>query len=202
MIALLKGILEEKSSNHLIVSCNGVGYFVNISMKTYDLLPNLNEICNIKTILIPREDSLNLYGFINTDEKDIFLLLTSISGIGPKSALAILSAVSPAELQNLIINSNLIQLQKFPGIGKKTAERIILELKDKIIKVNVSDNSGNVIISPNGIIVDEATSALISLGYNKAIAEKAVKASIKELQGKDLTVDKLIRKALSNAMNV
>lgn len=201
MIALLKGILEEKSSNHLIISCNGVGYFVNISMKTYDLLPNINEMCIIKTILIPREDSLNLYGFINSDERDIFLLLTSISGIGPKSALAILSAVSPSELQNLIISSNLIQLQKFPGIGKKTAERIILELKDKIIKVNVSDNSG-IVISPNGVIVDEATSALISLGYNKAIAEKAVKASLKELQTKDLTVDKLIRKALSNAMNV
>ncbi len=201
MIALLKGILEEKSTNHLIINCGGVGYFVNISMKTYDLLPKISEICTVKSVLIPREDSLNLYGFINSDEKDIFLLLTSISGIGPKSALAILSAVSPSELQNLIINGNLIQLQKFPGIGKKTAERIILELKDKIIKVNVTDTTG-VFISPNGVIVDEATSALISLGYNKAIAEKAVKSSLRELSGNDLTVDKLIRKALTNAMNV
>jgi len=132
MISRLRGILVEKTATEAVVDCNGVGYSAFISLATYDRLPATGEEVELKTLLIPRDDALILYGFHNDIERDAFKMLISISGVGAKTAIAVLSSLSVEELQGYIVSGNSIALQKLQGIGKKTAERIILELKDKI----------------------------------------------------------------------
>ena len=203
MYAFVQGKLYSKNSGEVVVNCSGVGYLINTSLQTFEKLPNVNEEVFLNTYLIVREDSHQLYGFLNTQELELFKLLISISGVGPKVALGILSSVTPSILRDSIIRNDLLKLQKLPGIGKKTAERLVLELKDKIQKVDIQSNDdGNV---KSGIadltLFDEATSALIALGYNKTLAEKAVKQSENDFKLQtSKTVEVLIRLALKNAM--
>ena len=203
MYAFVQGKLYSKNSGEVVVNCSGVGYLINTSLQTFEKLPNVNEEVFLNTYLIVREDSHQLYGFLNTQELELFKLLISISGVGPKVALGILSSVTPSILLDSIIRNDLLKLQKLPGIGKKTAERLVLELKDKIQKVDIQSNDDSSSKSAIGdlTLFDEATSALIALGYNKTLAEKAVKQSENDFKLQtSKTVEVLIRLALKNAM--
>lgn len=198
MIAQLRGILAQKTTTEAIIDCNGVGYSAMISVNTSGSLPEVGEEVKLITILVHREDSMQLFGFIDESERDAFKMITSISGIGPKIAMGILSSVSVSELQEYIIAGNLPALKKLPGIGKKTAERLILELKDKIGKL------GDAIPAEGGVsqnlVKQEALAALVTLGYSAAIAERAIKKVISEDPSAAKNAEELIRKSLSFAM--
>ncbi len=200
MIASLNGKLLSKSTSFAVVECCGVGYYVNISISTYDKLPDINENIFLHIVFQIREDDINLFGFINETDKQAFLLLNSVSGIGGKTALTILSSITVNELVKFISNQNLAALQKFPGIGKKTAERLCFELKDKILSLNIDNSEIGVLTKKNHSIQNEAIAALMSLGYNKNVAEKAVKSALKTLND-DVKVESLIKIALKYTMN-
>ncbi len=196
MISRLTGKLIAKTATEAVIDCNGIGFSAFITLATYDRLPEIGEEVSLITHLIPRDDSLNLYGFYDVVERDAFLQLISISGVGAKTAIAVLSALSVAELQQFIISGNSPALQKLQGIGKKTAERIILELKDKIAKLQVGEEA----LLPGTIsdtVRQEAVMALVSLGYTNTAAEKAVKKVLADVSG-DITVESLIRLVLKN----
>lgn len=194
MIAQLRGILLLKSSTEIVVDCNGVGYSAFVSINTSDNLPGQGEEVQIYTLLIPKEDALQLYAFSTIAEREAFKQLISISGIGPKTSLGILSSVSVESLQEYILSGNLVALAKLPGIGKKTAERIVLELRDKILKLG--EFVPQTTDTKQRLIKQEAVSALITLGYSQSIAEKAVRKVLSEDETKDISAEKLIKKAL------
>ncbi|MFC2130019.1 Holliday junction branch migration protein RuvA [Bacteroidota bacterium] len=198
MIAQIKGSLVNKSSTESVIDCNGVGYLVLTSVNTSEQMPETDQEVKLFTLLIPREDSLNLYGFWTKAEREAFKMLISISGIGPKIALGILSSLTVNELQLNILQGNLPALQKLPGIGKKTAERLHLELKDKIIKLGEFDSS-EIGIEQN-MIKQEALSALATLGYTRVVAEKAIRKALDEAGIKDISAEQLIKLSLKNAM--
>lgn len=198
MISQLRGVLIEKSSTDAVIECAGVGYQVFISVVTYEQLPAEGKDVTLFTLLIPREDSLNLYGFASVAERKAFVLLTSISGIGPKIALGILSALSLAELRDNIISGNVLALQKLPGVGKKTAERILVELRDQIGKLAIVGASLPTSEPKNSLVKQEALAALIALGYSKVVAEKVIKQALNEAP--DATAEQLIRKGLKYAV--
>lgn len=197
MIAHLRGTLIHKASTELIIECAGVGYLVNVSITSSGDMPEIGQETSIHTLLIPREDSLNLFGFSTIAERELFKLLTSVTGIGPKTALGILSSINVEELRIAVLESNLKVLQKLPGIGKKTAERVVVELKDKVIKIHGVET----IIANDAsyLVKQEALSALLTLGYNKAEAEKAIKKASNELQF-NCTAEELIRLSLKMIM--
>ncbi len=198
MIAVLRGILISKSPTDAIIDCNGVGYELSISINTSEKLPEINQEAKLFTLLVPRENALNLYGFFDADEKEAFNLLTSVSGVGPKIALGILSSVTTAALQEYIITGNLLSLQRMPGIGKKTAERLIVELRDKVSKLGRFSQVDSTMTQFS--VRDEAVKAMIALGYNAAMADKAVKQAITENINEKLPIDLLIRKSLKYAL--
>ncbi|MBX3043236.1 MAG: Holliday junction branch migration protein RuvA [Candidatus Kapabacteria bacterium] len=199
MIASLNGKLISRSTTAAVVECGGVGYFVNVSIATSDKLPEIGQNVFLLTVFQMREDAVNLYGFSSESEREAFNMLTSVSGIGAKTSLGILSSVSPESLSNFIINQNLPALQKMPGIGKKTAERLCFELRDKAINLLGSDSSISP-VTPNQAIVNESVAALIALGYNKNTAEKAVKSAQSSISG-ELKIENLIKVALKYTMN-
>jgi len=198
MIAQLKGKIVSKSATETVIDCNGVGYQVITSLNTSQQLPDVGNEIMIFTLLIPREDSITLYGFWNKAEREAFKVLISISGIGPKSALGILSSVSVNELQHIILQGNLHALQKLPGVGKKTAERLLLELKDKIDKLGEYDASAAGY--EQNLIKQEALSALTTLGYSRIVADKAIRKAFDEIGSKELTAELLIKLSLKYAM--
>lgn len=197
MIAWLKGILLEKSASQIILNVKGVGYEVAISATTFFGLPDegMEYACFIQTIV--REDTFSLFGFGEKQEKAAFRMLIKISGIGPRVALGILSSTTVTDFVRIINSKESKLLVKFPGIGKKTAERLIIELSDKITDLLDNNSSDNHDIRINSSLVrDEACQALISLGYLPKHAEKA----IDKLNDGNKTIDELIRlglKALS-----
>jgi len=197
MITHLNGQLVYKEPTNVVVECNGIGYSLHISTITYEQLPIKDSKVFIFTVLIPREDAWNLYGFANKEERDFFKLLTSVSGIGSKIALGILSACPISDLHNIIATNDLVSLVKLPGIGKKTAERLTLELKEKVLKLSPNLTSSS---SPSNMIEQEAVSALMTLGYNKKAAESNVKKAAK-LLGEEPSSEELIRNALKFAMS-
>lgn len=196
MISRIRGKLLEKTATEAVIDCNGVGYSAFISLATFDTLPSVGDEVEIKTLLIPRDDALILYGFHNDEERDAFKLLISISGVGAKTAIAVLSSLTVAELQEYIVTGNSIALQKLQGIGKKTAERIILELKDKISKLSVA-NIGDLDSQANQIR-QESVLALVALGYSNISAEKAVKKVLAG-ESESLSVESVIRLVLKNS---
>ncbi|GAB1370116.1 Holliday junction branch migration protein RuvA [Candidatus Kapaibacterium sp.] len=198
MIASLNGKLILKDSTTATVECGGVGYLVNITVTTSESLPKIGEQIFFHIVYQLREDSVNLFGFISESEKSAFLLLNSVSGIGGKTALGILSSVSVNDLVRFITHQNLAALQKLPGIGKKTAERLCFELKEKIIMLSDSGSISG-IDSVNNTSVGEAISALVSLGYSRNVAEKSVKAAQSQL-GDTFNVESLIKNALKFTM--
>ncbi len=198
MISHLKGILYRKSPTEIVVDVNGVGYAVSIPLSTYEKLGETGFAVTILTYTYVREDILQLYGFVTEAEREIFRLLISVSGIGPKIAQGILSGVQPNELQNLIAQANVSALTAIPGVGRKTAERLIVELRDKIAKLDSGSLSSGTTDAAHGIRA-EALMALISLGYNRATAEKAIRTALQDLNGKEASIQELLKQALKSA---
>jgi Holliday junction DNA helicase RuvA len=195
MIAHLEGKIRHKSPDFIVIDVHGVGYRVHVSLSTYYDLPDPGQdVClNIHTHV--RDDALQLYGFRTLAEKEMFLMLTSISGIGPRLALNILSGITPEELRQVIYHENRGRLQSIPGVGKKTAERMILELRDKLkIKRDSPSKLETVSCEPN--VRDDAFSALLNLGYRPAEAEKALQ-QVEAVEGERLPLPDLLKKALN-----
>jgi Holliday junction DNA helicase RuvA len=196
MIAFLTGRLAFKAPTHLTLDVQGVGYEVHIPLSTYYALPNLDEVTalNIHTHL--REDAIQLFGFLSHSEKELFLLLTTVSGIGPKLALSVLSSLPVTELVRAIQAEDVDKLETVPGIGKKSAGRIALELKDKVSKIqpaaaqaSVSEASG--IEGP----LEDALSALVNLGYRPQDAKDALRRVTKDMTS-PIVLKNLIREGL------
>ena len=190
MITQIKGRLVEKSPTELVVDCNGVGYSINISLNTFS---QLNDEENIKlfTHLIVKEDSHTLFGFSTKSERELFKLLISVSGVGASTARTMLSSLNPVEIISSINNEDVNSVQSIKGIGSKTAQRIILELKDKVLSLE-SDDSQIQMISKDA---DEAITALEVLGYSRKQTSKIVNQIKTENHG--ISVESLIKKALN-----
>ena len=196
MIAFLTGRLAFKAPTHLTLDVQGVGYEVHIPLSTYYALPNLDEITalNIHTHL--REDAIQLFGFLSQGEKESFLLLTSVSGIGPKLALSVLSSLSVIDLVHAIQTEDVEKLATVPGIGKKSAGRIALELKDKVGKIHGAPPRATAAdASELDGPYEDALSALVNLGYRAQDAKEALKQVTKAATG-SLALKELIRKGL------
>lgn len=197
MIASLTGKLRRKANDYLIVDVAGVGYQVQVPLSTYYVLPEVGEEVSLSIHTHVREDSLSLFGFLTQTEKEMFLLSLGVSGIGPKLALSILSSLSVVEITSAIFTSDDSKLCTIPGIGKKTAARMVLELKDKIKflqKAQVVPGQPEAATD----VVEDAVSALVNLGYKKPLAEEVLK---KVRQGKpNSPVEDLIREGLSLLM--
>ena len=192
MIYHLKGQLIEKNPTHVVIDCNGVGYFVHISLHTFSLLKN-SEAIHLYTHLQVKEDSHSLYGFMEKSERELFRLLISVSGVGSSTARTMLSSLEPKQIMEAIGSGDAATIQKIKGIGTKTAQRVILDLKDKILKVFGVDE---VFVSQNNTNREEALSALETLGFLRKPAEKVVDRIMKETT--DPTVETLIKLSLKN----
>ncbi len=197
MIALLAGKLRRKAIDHLIIDVSGVGYQVQTSLQTYYKLPDIGEEVTLHIHTHVREDALSLFGFLEEEEKSLFLMLIGVSGIGPRLALGILSSLSVAEIAAAIQTSDDSKLCTIPGIGKKTAARLLLELKDKtkLLPVAVAPPDREAVAMDHR---EDALSALVNLGYKKQQAEEALKKVLHAQAG--LTIEALIREALAVLM--
>ena len=193
MIYHLKGQLIEKNPTHVVIDCNGVGYFVHISLHTFSLLNNNSEAIHLYTHLQVKEDSHSLYGFMEKSERELFRLLISVSGVGSSTARTMLSSLEPKQIMEAIASGDAPTIQKIKGIGTKTAQRVILDLKDKILKVFGVDE---IFVSQNYTNREEALSALETLGFLRKPAEKVVDRIMKETT--DPTVETIIKRALKN----
>lgn len=193
MIRSLTGTLTHKSTGHLIVDVGGIGFQVSVPLSTYCALPETGEKIRLSIYTHVREDTLALYGFQADEEIAIFELLLSISGIGPKLALNVLSGIGSSELASAIAGGDRAVLSSVPGIGKKTAERIILELQDKVLKLGVLPSAGQTAPREDQVCED-AISALVNLGYSRPISERAVRAVLTP----DASFELVIRQALAS----
>ena len=197
MIAYLKGKLAFKDPTHVLIDVQGVGYHVNISLNTFGEIKDSEDIF-LHTYLHVKEDSHTLFGFTNPNEKKMFLHLLSISGVGPSTGLMIQSSLTSTELKEAIVQEDVRTIQSVKGIGGKTAQRIILELKDKLKREGlIEENTGTATTSHN-TIRNEALSALVTLGINKNAAEKSINAILKN-SGNKITLEELIKLALKSA---
>ncbi|MBX7151205.1 Holliday junction branch migration protein RuvA [bacterium] len=197
MIAYLKGIIAEKNPTRTVLDVNGVGYEVLIPVSSYEKLGTIGESVQLLTYLHVREDIMQLFGFSTPDEREVFLLLISVSGIGPKSALGILSSVALPDFKKAIAQEDYNLLTAVPGIGKKTAQRLVVELKEKVAKISTSDEGTRApIVRSATDTTDEAMMALMSLGYAKAVAEKSITRALRENPGKEFSLQELIKAAL------
>ena len=194
MISFIKGKNIEISPTKLIVDVNGVGYEILISLRTYSKIKNIDKV-NIFTHLNVKEDSHTLYGFYNKKERKTFLDLISISGVGPSTAIVILSSLSASELKKAIVESDVNKIKSVKGIGLKTAERIILELKDKISKQDIEDIK--FVQSFDNTIRNEALSALSSLGISKNVVERHIDNILEK--NINITLEELIREVLKRS---
>ncbi len=195
MISFIEGILEEKNPAYLVINCQGVGYLIHISLNTYGAVPDKGSI-RIHTVQIIREDAHTLFGFATVQEKDLFRHLITVSGVGPNTARMILSSMSPTEIKSAIVGKNINILQSIKGIGAKTAQRIILDLKDKLEKEG--DYRDDYLIPVNNTIQEEALSALVMLGFSKNSAQKAIGMILKRRQDEVVTAEELVKEALKS----
>ena len=196
MIAHLKGKLANKSPDHSIVDVNGIGYKVFTPLSTYYALPKPGESVSLRIHTRVREDELKLFGFLTEEEQTTFEKLITINKVGPKLALGILSGMSTADLLCAVMKNDAARLSSIPGVGKKTAERLALEMKDKLSDLALEMEHPSDTKSPGGFYED-ALSALINLGYKKPQAEKALKTAYNE-NGKDSSLEDLIKESLNN----
>ncbi|MCF6168677.1 Holliday junction branch migration protein RuvA [Lutibacter sp.] len=192
MITHIRGKLVEKNPTYVVIEANGIGYWLNISLNTFSLLPD-NEAILLYTHLSIKEDSHTLYGFISKTEREIFKLLISVSGVGPSIARTMLSSMTTDEIQQAIGSGNVGAIQSVKGIGAKTAQRVLLDLKDKILKTFIIDE---VSFAESNTNKNEALSALEVLGFNKKHSEKVLDKIL--LEYKTSSVEVLIKKALKN----
>lgn len=199
MYAYIKGPLAEVELDHVVIDVNGIGYNVYIPMNCYEYLPGLGEECKIYTYLHVREDAMLLYGFLTKDDLELFKLLISVSGIGPKGALGILSVLSADDLRFAILAGDSKAIAKAPGIGAKTAQRLILELKDKLSLEDAFekklDHEHVSVPNSNNQVKNDAVQALTALGYSSTESLKAVsKVEITE----EMDVEAVLKAALKN----
>ncbi|MCA0152703.1 Holliday junction branch migration protein RuvA [Winogradskyella vincentii] len=192
MITHLEGRLVEKNPTDVVIDCNGVGYFINISLHTFSQIPD-RENLRLYTYLQVREDSHSLYGFSSKAEREIFKLLISVSGIGANTARTMLSSLTPEQVKEGIASGDVALIQSVKGIGAKTAQRVIIDLKDKVLKVYGIDELS---LIPNNTNKDEALSALEVLGFNKKQSEKVIDKILKAEP--DALVEQIIKEALKN----
>ena len=192
MITHLRGKLVEKNPTYAIVECNGVGYFINISLNTYAKIPD-SESVTLYTHLSVREDAHILFGFADKTEREIFRLLISVSGVGPSTARTMLSSMNSEQIQEAIASENVAQIQSVKGIGAKTAQRVIVDLRDKILTTyQISEHS----VKTDNTIKEEALSALEVLGFSRKQVDKIVQKIIQESPG--ITLENIIKQALKN----
>lgn len=198
MIALLTGKIAHKSPEYIILDVNGVGYRVQIPFSTYYELPDGGAEISLNIYTHVKEDAISLYGFRTADEKLFFQLLISVSGIGPKLGKDILSNIQVSDLAAAITRGDLARLSAVPGIGKKTAERLVLELKDKVAKLEFAGSAaGGESFAPAAGIEEDVASALINLGYKEAVVKKA----LAELQiSPDDSMEQVLKQALKALM--
>lgn len=195
MIAYIDGKLTHKEPAYVIIDVQGVGYQILISLQTYSALGAGDERCRLYTYLSIREDAHVLYGFSTFDEKSLFLDLTSVSGIGPSTALMMLSSLSSPEIRHAIVSEDVRTIQSIKGIGSKTAQRAIVDLKDKFKKDNLLGGTPALFSAATTAIRSEALAALTTLGIQKAVAEKSIDTILKK-HNNDITLEQLIRLAL------
>jgi len=190
MISHINGKLVEKTPTYVVIDCNGVGYKLNISLQTYSSIQAEN--CKLLTHLAVKEDSHTLYGFYTSEERDLFRQLISVSGVGPSTARMILSTYSAEEIVNYIITADVAAIQNVKGIGGKTAQRIIIDLKDKVGK---GKETSDLLFTQDNTIKEEALSALLALGLTKKVAYKKMEEVMKNHEG-EITVEDLVRRSL------
>ena len=193
MIAHLRGAILEKHPNRVVVDVGGVGYDVAVPLSTFYVLGDRGAEASLRVHTHVREDAISLFGFATAVELDLFERLISISGIGPKVGLAVLSGIEPAELVGAIERGDLARLTAIPGVGKKTSERIVLELKDRLPKTSAAPAVAGAPEAP--ALRDDLLSALINLGYHRPLAEKAVDAALKAA-GRDAGFERTLKQAL------
>jgi len=198
MIGFLSGKILEKDANTVIVDVAGVGYEVTIPLSTFYDLGEVGSDVSLRIFTHVREDALQLFGFRTARERDLFLKLISVQGIGARLGIAVLSGMSADEIVAAIRTDNLARLTSIPGVGRKTAERMVVELRDKIAELSVGAAAGSAsatgTVSGSDTVFDDALSALINLGYQRNAAEKALQEAAKD--GTELSVQKLLRSAL------
>ena len=191
MYAYIDGRLTFKNPAYVVVEAGGIGYHINISLNTYSALADA-ERCKLYTWLHVKEDAHTLYGFADEGERRLFLHLISVSGIGPNTGRMILSSITPVEIQTAIVKADLPLIQRIKGLGAKTAQRLVLELQDKLKK----EGADSLIFMPqHNTVKDEALSALVMLGFAKQTAEKTIDQILKVTEG-TLSVEQLIKQAL------
>jgi len=195
MFAYIKGSLEQKSNNYVVIDVGGIGYKIFMSTKAIETLGEIGKVVKVHTHYYVREDNISLYGFNTNEELRMFELLLQVSGIGAKSAIAMLSEISPSSFALAVISDDISQLVKIPGIGKKTAARIVLELKDKLKTEEAITKTEEVKLSiTNEEETSEAIAALQVLGYTKREIEKA----LENVDTKNLQLEEIIKQGLKN----
>ncbi|MFT4544368.1 MAG: Holliday junction DNA helicase RuvA [Polaribacter sp.] len=193
MITHLHGVLEEKTPASAVIDCGGIGYVLSISLNTYAQLPDKGT-CRLFTHLAIRDDAHVLFGFFSKDERELFRSLISVSGVGGNTALAVLSGLDPSGVKTTIINGDVATLKSIKGVGPKTAERIIVDLRDKMGKMDVGELALGL---PQNKQKEEALTALVTLGFAKNAAEKSIDKVLKK-HGNDLGVEEIVKHALSS----
>ncbi|MBL8180809.1 MAG: Holliday junction branch migration protein RuvA [Blastocatellia bacterium] len=194
MIAHLSGKILEKEIDRVVIDVAGVGYEVGIPLSTFYELGEVGSEVSLRIHTNVREDAIQLFGFKTARERELYLLLISVQGVGAKSGLTLLSGMSADDIVLAVRSGNITKLVSIPGVGKKTAERLIVELRDKVVSIETGSSSSVSLPTSENAVVDDALSALVNLGYQKAAAEKALQQAMKE--GAELTVQKLLRASL------
>ena len=199
MIARLSGTLASKSPTEIVVDVGGVSFAVSIPLSTFEHLGEAGNPVAVFTHLHVREDALQLYGFYTEGERELFRMLIGVSGIGPKMAQGILSGITASELKNHILTGNAGALTAIPGVGRKTADRLVVELRDRLSRAGAGGPGLPAFPGDGAGVLGEALLALTSLGYSRAAAEKAIRGAVQESRGADASVESLIKAALRHA---
>jgi Holliday junction DNA helicase RuvA len=196
MIAHIQGGLNFKSPEYLIIDVDGIGYEVQVPLTTFYDLPDIGSTVSLHIHTHVREDALQLYGFKSRDEKQLFVRLMSVAGIGPRLAVNILSGITPVELAQTLLQGDLARLISIPGVGRKTAERIMVELRDKVPSLVLSqDVAIPAKQSADAAMIEDALSALVNLGYKKGVAKRAIDEAQQQLQ-EEATLEILLKESL------
>ena len=195
MIDSIKGTLVKKNPTSVIIDVGGIRLGIPITLATFDRISDPNETVELLTYLHVREDIMELYGFYDDHERDVFMQLNSISGIGPRSAMNILSGTNPIEFKKKIIDSDVASLTSIPGIGTKTAKRIIVELKDKFTDEDTGSDLDFLLVSDDKDKIDDVTKVLVSLGYKRNAIKQVIKKLVTK-DGLDDNIEDIIKRAL------
>lgn len=199
MIAALKGLVLEKNLNDVVIDVNGVGYRVHASLLTLSRMPELGQPVSVRVQTVVREDALDLYGFLDRNEEALYLMLNSVSQIGPKAAINVLSGLEVEDLRTAILKGDVARLTKIKGVGKKTAERIVLELKEKVKLLDTGTAAASTSVKPSrsGSPMSDLVSALVNLGYREAQAQQAAQLA-EERAGAEAPFELLFRESLKS----